>query len=103
MGDVIAHYELTLGLRGTRGKTTLGVLRGNNGNIERAVKHLIISATQGFDLSIKAIMEEFKQGHVSKEDLATALRAHKAAVDATKSPQREEAERVMSMSNSVKR
>ena len=31
-------------------------------------------------------------GFVSKEDLAAALRAHKAAVDATKSPLRDVAE-----------
>ncbi len=33
-----------------------------------------------------------KEGLVSKEEFAAALRAHQAAVDATKSPQREEAE-----------
>ena len=33
----------------------------------------------------------FRGGLVSKEDFAAALRAHQAAVDATKSPQREEA------------
>ncbi len=62
------------------------------GNAERAVKHWIISATQGEDKSIKELMEMFKGGHLSKDDLAASLRAHKAAVDATKSPQRKEAE-----------
>eukprot|EP00984_Skeletonema_dohrnii_P020252 scaffold9816_cov99-Skeletonema_dohrnii-CCMP3373.AAC.6 len=37
-------------------------------------------------------MSAFKKGKVSKEDLAAALRAHKAALDATKSPQRAAAE-----------
>ena len=37
-------------------------------------------------------MKVFKEGFVSKEELAAALRAHKAAVDATKSPQRVAAE-----------
>ena len=64
----------------------------NNGNIERAVKHWIISATQGHDDAIKMLMDKFREGFVSKEKLAVALRAHKAAVDATKSPQREESE-----------
>ncbi len=57
-------------------------------NIERAVKHLVIAAKQGYDDSIKHLMGAFKRGFVSKEDLAAALRAHQAAVDATKSPQR---------------
>ena len=43
-----------------------------------------------------AIMVEYENncymnGNVSKEDFAAALRAHQAAVDATKSPQREAA------------
>ena len=70
----------------------LGWNENKDGNIDRAVKHWIISATQGHDKSIKALMKEYKGGFVSKEDLAVALRAHQAAVDATKSPQRLEAE-----------
>ena len=70
----------------------LGVLESKNGNIERAVKHWIIAATQGGDESMKVLMKMFKDGFVSKEDLAATLRAHKAAVDATKSPQRKKAE-----------
>ena len=58
------------------------------------MKHWIIAASQGHDKSIKTLMDEFRSGSgiVSKEDLAAALRAHQAAVDATKSPQREAAE-----------
>jgi len=70
----------------------LGVYEFENGNIEKAVKHLIIAASQGYDDSIKVLMKAFKGGFVSKEDLAAALRAHQAAVDATKSPQRDVAE-----------
>ena len=67
---------------------------GGNGKIERAIKHWIISATQGEDNSIKCLMFAFKKGFVEKDDLAATLRAHQAAVDATKSPQREAAERI---------
>ena len=67
----------------------LGVHEWNNDNIERAVKLWITAATLGCDLSIKALMSEYRNGGVRKEDLEAALRAHKAAVDATKSPQRE--------------
>ena len=62
------------------------------GNVQRAVKHWIIAATLGDDLSIKALMEKFREGEVGKDVLAGALRAHKAAVDAMKSSQRREAE-----------
>ena len=64
----------------------------NNCNYERAVSHFIIAATQGHDKAIKSLMNAFRIGRISREELANALRAHKAAVDETKSAQREEAE-----------
>lgn len=70
----------------------LGWNEHDNGNIDRAVKQWTISATQGEDKSIKALMEAFKEGIVEKDVLASVLRAHQVAVDATKSPQREAAE-----------
>lgn len=69
--------------------------------IERAVNHFIIAATQGHDDSMKKLMDAFRRGLVIKEDLATTLRAHKAAVDATKSPEREAAEKESTDSSSL--
>jgi len=71
----------------------LGRHEWKNGSIKRAVKHWIIAATQGSDHSIKALMDAYKGGFVSKENLAAALRGQKAAVDETKSPQRDAAEK----------
>lgn len=70
----------------------LGSRELENGNTERARKHWIITATLGCDHSIAMLMEMFKVGFVSKEDLASVLRAHQPAIDATKSPQRDTAE-----------
>jgi len=70
----------------------LGCDEEESDNMERAVKHWIIAATQGEDYSIQLLLEKFRSGFVSKEDLAAALRAHQAAVDATKSHQRKLAE-----------
>jgi len=64
----------------------------NNGRIERAVKHYSIAASLGYDDSLEALMKHYKRGRVTKEDFAVSLRAHQAAVDATKSPQREKGE-----------
>ncbi len=44
-----------------------------------------------FELNM--IKDLFVKGIVSKEDYDAALRGHQAAVDATKSPEREEAEK----------
>ena len=82
----------------------LGRIEWGNANYERAKNHMIIGATQGHDASIKILMHTFKGGEVfkikkklvSKEDLEAAFRAHKAAVDATKSPGRELEEKLMS-------
>ena len=65
-----------------------------NGRGARAVKHWIIAATLGHDQSMKVLKAQYKRGIVRKEDLAAALRAHQAAVDATKSPQRDLAEKI---------
>ena len=117
LGNVGAHFELAClyddgdGVAPDQGKYThhlkvaaigghpgarynLGIHEWNNYNIKRAMKHWVIAAAQGDDLSIKMLLEKYSisEGCVSKEDLAAALRAHKAAVDATKSPQRDEAE-----------
>eukprot|EP00984_Skeletonema_dohrnii_P027853 scaffold17545_cov81-Skeletonema_dohrnii-CCMP3373.AAC.2 len=115
LGNVHAHYRLACmyddghGVEKDRGKEiyhleeaaigghydarfNLGCEEAESGNIERAVKHWIIAATLGDDGSINELMKYFKEEFVSKDDLAAALRAHQAAVDATKSPQREVAE-----------
>ena len=67
----------------------LGCEEAKNGRLDRAVKHFIIAANMGQDESLESLKRMYREGIVSKEKFATALRAHKAAVDATKSPQRE--------------
>eukprot|EP00577_Skeletonema_sp_RCC1716_P019921 CAMPEP_0113399764 /NCGR_PEP_ID=MMETSP0013_2-20120614/15730_1 /TAXON_ID=2843 ORGANISM="Skeletonema costatum, Strain 1716" /NCGR_SAMPLE_ID=MMETSP0013_2 /ASSEMBLY_ACC=CAM_ASM_000158 /LENGTH=312 /DNA_ID=CAMNT_0000284721 /DNA_START=51 /DNA_END=989 /DNA_ORIENTATION=- /assembly_acc=CAM_ASM_000158 len=72
-------------------RQNLACLELRTGRVQRAVKHFIIAANLGLDDSIKEMKECYKHGVVSKEDFAAALRAYQAAVDAAKSPQREEA------------
>ena len=92
-GKEIHHLE-EAAIRGhPLARYCLGAHEWETGKKERAVKHWIIAATQGDDYSIKQLMRAFKDGFVRKDDLASALRAHKAAVDETKSPQREAAEK----------
>jgi TPR repeat protein len=115
LGDAHAHFQLSCLYRKGQGvekdekkelhhleeaaiaghpdaRYNLACYEGGNGRIERAVKHLIIAANLGCDDSLKGLKECYADGRCSKEDFAAALRAHQAAVDATKSPQREEAE-----------
>eukprot|EP00984_Skeletonema_dohrnii_P007293 scaffold2644_cov89-Skeletonema_dohrnii-CCMP3373.AAC.1 len=67
----------------------LGIHEGMNCRYDRAVKHWIIAAKLGNDESIERLKEMYQRGGVIKKDFASALRGHQAAVDATKSPQRE--------------
>jgi hypothetical protein len=66
----------------------------NKGRLDRAAKHLIINANLGCDISVKMIKDLFVDGIVSKDDYATTLRAYQAAVNETKSDEREKAEAV---------
>ncbi len=74
-------------------RNNLGCVEADNGNFDRAVNHLSIAANHGHHHSLKLLRQLYANGHASKEDYAAALRAYQAAVDATKSSEREEAER----------
>jgi TPR repeat protein len=72
----------------------LGKIIGNDHGTERAIKHYTIAANLGHDKSLTMLRHFFKEGlGVSKEDFAGALRGYQAAIEATKSPQREEGEK----------
>eukprot|EP00984_Skeletonema_dohrnii_P017532 scaffold8001_cov92-Skeletonema_dohrnii-CCMP3373.AAC.2 len=70
---------------------SLAYYEQENESFDRAMKHWIIAANLGYDKAIQALKGYYKRGLISKEDFAASLRAHQAAVDATKSPLREEA------------
>eukprot|EP00985_Skeletonema_marinoi_P004684 scaffold2027_cov148-Skeletonema_marinoi.AAC.13 len=120
LGDAIAHYYLSLfyakgeGVEADQAKKiyhleeaaiaghpqsrhNLGYYEMRSERYDRGVKHWIIAANLGYDEAMQMLKECYKAGVVhgqevvSKEEFAAALRAHQAAVDATKSPQREEA------------
>ena len=114
LGDVSAHFQLSCSYHEVRGvekdwkkilyhteqaaigghpnaRHNLGCVERDNGRMDRAVKHFIIAAKLGFDDSLDSLKDAYKAGLVSKDGFAGALRGHKAAIEATKSPQREKA------------
>jgi hypothetical protein len=115
LGDVLAHYQLSWLYKDGKGvekdekkeryhleqaaisghpgaRHNLGLFEWNHGQNERAARHFIIAANLGHDNSLRAVTKLYRDGFVSKDDFASTLRAHKAAVDAMKSPDREAAE-----------
>ena len=62
----------------------------SNGHIDRAIKHYLIAASDGFEPSLKALQKAYRLGIAQKEDYAKALRAYQAYVGATTSTQPDE-------------
>jgi len=85
----VYHFEQAAIGGHPQARGILGFHENIRGRFERAVKHFIIAANLGCDISLKAVKDLFVEGIASKEDYAAALRGHQAAVDATKSSQRE--------------
>ena len=71
-----------------RARFNLGCHEHSNGRTNRAMKHYIIAAKLGYDDALHNVKLGFTDGFVSKDDYASTLRGHQAAVDATKSEQR---------------
>ncbi len=115
LGDAGAHYEVSVMYRKGQGvekdmkkevyhleqaaigghpnaRFNLGCAEYENGRYEIAKKHFIIAANLGLHDSLDNLKLIYAIGLASKEEYAAALRAYQAAVDATKSPEREKVE-----------
>ena len=78
MGHEVARYKL--------GYEEEGV-----GNHERAMRHYMISAKCGHDLSLEMIKNGFRAGFVTKPDFENTLRSHQASQDEAKTENRDSA------------
>ena len=113
-GDVEAHYRLSMMYNEGEGvekdekkelhhltvaaigghpnaRNNLGCVEWENGRMDRAAKHWIIASKLGNDKSLEPVKDLYKDGFVNKDDFTAALRGYQTAINATKSPQREEA------------
>lgn len=72
-------------------RDTLGQVEAQAGTMERAVKHWMIAAGDGFDNSLQKIQQGYLEGFVTKGDFEKSLRAHKEAKDEVRTDQREAA------------
>ena len=86
------YYELAA-MHGdsSHARHNLGAMEVKAGNMNRAVKHWMISAAAGHDNALKPIRDCFLRGHATKDDFEKALRAHKEAKDEMKSDRRDAA------------
>ena len=87
---VLFHYEMSAIGGHHLARFNLANIEFCNLRYERAVKHWIIAAKQGETQSLHNLKEAYREGLISKDDYADALRAHQDAIEAVRSPQRAE-------------
>jgi TPR repeat protein len=85
----VYHYEKAAIGGHPWARHNLACYEGRNGNEGRAVKHWIIAAKLGYEVSMQALWLKFRDGNITKEELEVTLRAHQAAIDETKSAERD--------------
>ena len=88
----VHHYEKAAIGGHLFARYNLALTEEKNGNIERTVQHFIINANLGEKDSMKELLGHYSKGNITKEDLDATLRTHQAAIDETKSEQRDAAE-----------
>ena len=76
----IYHLEQAAIAGHPEARYNLGMHERRKLSMERAMKHFIIAASNGHDLSMKKMVRKgYETGLVTKKDFASALRAHQAA------------------------
>ena len=85
------YYELAAMAGDAMASYNLGIFERDRGNMDRALKHLIIAVAVGHDRALKLIQYLFSNGHASKEDYTKALRSYQEYLGEIKSRQRDEA------------
>ena len=85
------YYELAAVNGDVNARHILGMMEGEAGNFQRAMKHLIISAKSGEDRSLDGVKKGYMSGHVTKEQYANTLREYQNTQDEMKSDSRDKA------------
>ena len=86
------HYKLAAIGGHEMARYNLGCMEiESNGNVVRAMKHWMIAARAGLDMSLKQVGIGYKRGYVTKDDYASTLRAYQHSWDEMKSEQRTKA------------
>ena len=86
------HYYELGAMRGcVLARYNLAVIEENSGDMNRAIKHYIISAGSGFNKSLDVMQDLYSKGKATKDEYTKALRAYQNYLDEVKSDQRDEA------------
>ena len=69
----------------------LGFMEEKAGNMDRAIKHYLISVGSGYHGSLKNVQQHYSNGYATKDEYTEALRAYQNYLSEVKSRQRDEA------------
>ena len=85
------YFELAAMHGHIKARHNLGCSEKQAGNLHRAIKHMIMAAKAGDEVSLNTVKHCFMQGIVKKDEYANALRAHQQRKDEMKSDARDKA------------
>ena len=86
------HYYELGAMRGcVLARHNLAVIEENSGDMNRAIKHYMISVGSGFNMSLDVMQNLYSKGNATKDEYTKALRAYQKYLDEVKSDQRDEA------------
>jgi TPR repeat protein len=83
------HFEIAAMKGDSSARHNLGAYEiEQRKDLQRAYRHFLIAAKDGFDDSMKAVTDGYKRGYVTKSELEDTLRAYQRSLDEMKSEQR---------------
>ncbi|EJK70771.1 hypothetical protein THAOC_07843 [Thalassiosira oceanica] len=89
----VSFHEKAAMLGHVQARYNLGCHENDLGNFGRGVRHFLISAKMGYELSLEGIKVMFTQGLATKSQYAEALKGYQDAMEEMKSPDREQAKK----------
>ena len=93
------YWELAAMNGSVNARHNLGSVEGESGNYQRALKHMMISATAGHEGSLGAVKVCFQNGMITKDGYENVLRAYQQRKDEMKSDARDKAKIEMGLVN----
>jgi len=88
----VYYYELAAVSGCEEARHNLGVIESKRkGNMDRALKHFMISVRNGLFQSLEEVKDLYSKGHATKDDYTTALQLYQTYLDEIKTKQRDEA------------
>ena len=85
------YYELAAMGGNAQARYNLGIDEARAGNMDKSLKHFMISVRSGYADSLRCIQKLYSDGDATKEDYAKGLQSYQAYLGEIKSPQRDKA------------